>query len=275
MVPYEHLTFPIRSDRLSMSVAVSRRVASERSPFQQIDIVDTDALGRILLLDGHIQLATLDEAAYHEQLVQVPVLNLPSARTALVVGGGDGGVLRELVKHDRLERIDIVEIDEAVIRLCREHLPDVSAGAYDDPRVHLRVEDAFAFVRDARRTYDLVVVDSTDVYEDEEGELSEALFTDAFYEDVRRVLSPDGIVVTQADNPVFCPYSVREVTELLGRVFPKVGQYWGPVPSFGGFSAFCWASVEGEVSAQWPGAEVALRALTATLYEAGQTALAL
>lgn len=258
-----------------MSVAVSRRVVSERSPFQQIDIVDTDALGRILLLDGHIQLATLDEAAYHEQLVQVPVLNLPSARTALVVGGGDGGVLRELVKHDRLERIDIVEIDEAVIRLCREHLPDVSAGAYDDPRVHLRVEDAFAFVRGARRTYDLVVVDSTDVYEDEEGELSEALFTDDFYQDVRRVLSPDGIVVTQADNPVFCPYSVREVTELLGRVFPKVGQYWGPVPSFGGFSAFCWASVEGEVSAQWPGAEVALRALTATLYEAGQTALAL
>lgn len=243
----DRLTFPIRSDLLSMSVAIERVVHSEQSPFQRIDIVDAACFGRALLLDGHIQLAELDEHAYHEALVHFCGLALGGPRRALVVGGGDGGVLRELMKYPELERADIAEIDEAVIRACREHMPSVSAGAFEDPRTRLNVGDAFAFVRSAQERYDLIVVDSTDVYEDEEGELSEALFTDAFYSDCLRVLQPGGFVVTQADNPVFCPYSLEAVAERFRRVFPSSGSYFALVPSFGGYSAYCWGSVGGSV----------------------------
>lgn len=246
-----HLTFPIRSDKLALSVRVERHVAHAETPFQTIDIYDTAALGRILTLDGHIQLATLDERAYHEALVQVPLLNTEEARRALVVGGGDGGVLREICRHESIERIEIVEIDRAVIDLCREHLPEVSDGAFDDPRVHLHVGDAFAFVAGAHGEYDLIVVDCTDVYEEEDGGISAMLFTDDFYRDCLRCLAPGGFVVTQADNLLFCPYSRETILQAFGRVFPATGSYWALVPSFGGFSGYAWASRGHSMAGKW------------------------
>lgn len=236
------IEFPIRSDKLTMTVKADRLVCSVKSPFQQIDVYETEVFGKVLLLDGHVQLSTFDEAAYHESLVWIPLLNIKKPLTALVVGGGDGGVIRELCRHEGITHIDMVEIDEAVVNVSKEHLPELSQGAFDDPRVHLHVGDAFDFVKNAPRSYDLIVVDCTDVYEEEEGELSEMLFTDGFYQDLLACLSIDGFVVTQADNPVFCPYSLDEVKSLFNRVFPAVGDYWGLVPSFGGFSAFVWGS---------------------------------
>ncbi len=224
-----------------MTASVRAHVAHEKTPFQTIDVVDTDVFGRALLLDGHIQLTEMDERAYHEALVQIPMMALPDARAALVVGGGDGGVVREIARHPNVARIDMVEIDEGVVRVCREHMPSLSAGAFDDPRVHLRIADAFPFVKAATERYDLIVVDSTDTYEDEEGEISAMLFTDEFYGDLRRLLAPGGIVVTQADNNVFCPYSMEEIRGMFERVFPRVGSYQALVPSFGGFSGFVWA----------------------------------
>ena len=243
----DSLVFPIRSDRLSMTASVRAHVAHERTAFQTIDVVDTDVFGRALLLDGHIQLTEMDERAYHEALVQIPMMALPLARAALVVGGGDGGVIRELARHKGLERIDMVEIDAGVVRVCREHMPSLSDGAFDDPRVNLHLEDAFPFVKASTEKYDLIVVDSTDTYEEEEGEISEMLFTDEFYGDLRRILAPGGFVVTQADNNVFCPYSMAEIRAMFGRVFPRVGSYQALVPSFGGFSGFVWASEGGDV----------------------------
>ena len=251
-----------------MTASVRAHVAHERTAFQTIDVVDTDVFGRALLLDGHIQLTEMDERAYHEALVQIPLMALPEARAALVVGGGDGGVVREIARHTvekggGIERIDMVEIDEGVVRVCREHLPSLSDGAFDDPRVNLVVADAFGFVKEAlvqsppagsrgdaqgmppgrrHHGYDLIVVDSTDTYEEEEGEISEMLFTDGFYRDLRGLLAPGGIVVTQADNSVFCPYSMEEIAAMFARVFPRVGSYQALVPSFGGFSGFVWAS---------------------------------
>lgn len=225
-----------------MTASVKAHVAHEKSAFQTIDVIDTDPFGRALLLDGHIQLTEMDERAYHEALVQIPLMALPEALAALVVGGGDGGVIREIARHPEIERIDMVEIDEGVVRVCREHLPSLSAGAFDDPRVHLHLTDAFPYVKEAQAKYDLIVVDSTDTYEEEEGEISEMLFTDGFYGDLRRLLAPGGIVVTQADNSVFCPYSMEDIRAMFGRVFPRVGTYQALVPSFGGFSGFVWAS---------------------------------
>jgi len=246
-----HLRIPIRSDKLGLDVLVTETVASVKTEFQTIDIVETPAFGRILLLDGHVQLASLDEHAYHECLVQIPLLNIPAPKSALVIGGGDGGVLRELCKLPTLEHVDMAEIDEGVVRACREYLPELSAGAFDDPRVHLHITDAFEFVKKSDRKYDLIVADSTDVYEEEEGGLSEQLFTQGFYADCRNLLTPDGLVVTQADNLLFCPYSLEEIAGTFGAVFPQVGSYQALVPSFGGFSGYCYGSNGLKLKERW------------------------
>lgn len=235
-----------------MSASVVRALFERQTEFQRIEIVETEVFGRVLLLDGHIQLTEFDEHAYHEALVQIPLLSLGAPTSALVVGGGDGGVLRELCRHPAMEAIDMVEIDAGVIEACRTYLPSLHAGAFDDPRVHVYVADAFEFVQRPPRRYDLIVADSTDVYEGEDGALSERLFTDAFFEDCRAALAPGGMLVTQADNLVFCPYSLDEILGIFRRVFPKAGSYWGLVPSFGGFSGFAWASESGEPAREWP-----------------------
>ncbi len=238
----ETLVFPIRSDKLSINVAVSEHIHHQRTEFQTVDIYDSEVFGRMLLLDGHIQLTEFDEHAYHEALVQIPLLALDGPRSALVVGGGDGAVARELCRHPELEHIDMVEIDAGVIEAVRAHMPSLPDGALDDPRVHVHVADAFPFVKTASRQYDLIIVDSTDTYEDEIGALSEMLFTREFYDDCRRALTPNGLVVTQADNLVFCPYSLASIQQLFQTVFPQVGFYQALVPSFGGFSGFVWGS---------------------------------
>ncbi|MCX7799143.1 MAG: hypothetical protein N2109_02240 [Fimbriimonadales bacterium] len=252
MIQGETLSFPVRPNLLEMTMPAGKTVHRRRSKFQTIEVIDTMPFGRLLLLDGHIQLTELDERSYHEALVQIPLLSLENPTRALVVGGGDGGVLREICRTSSIRHVDLVEIDGEVIEVCREYLPNLSAGAFDDPRVRIHIADAFPFVKQALEPYDLIVVDCTDVYEDDEQALSEPLFTDDFYQDVRRLLSPRGIVVTQADNPVFCPYALHAAETIYERVFDKHGSYFALVPSFGGFSAFCWGSLGAEPSRAWP-----------------------
>jgi len=236
-------------------VQIKSHVCHRSTPFQTIDIYDTEAFGRVLTLDGHIQLTELDERVYHEFLVQVPMLSLSSPTSALVVGGGDGGVLREICRHSSIQHVDMAEIDAAVVEESKAHLPFVSDGAFDDPRVQVHITDAFEFVKAATRKYDLIVVDSTDVYEEEDGGLSEQLFTAEFYCDLLQVLSPQGIVVTQADNLVFCPYSLEHILKMFSAVFPITGSYFAVVPSFGGFSGFCWGSSESTIDPNFPVAQ--------------------
>lgn len=249
-MPY--LTVPIRSDKLTLSVQIKAHLSHRRTEYQTIDIYDTEAFGRVLTLDGHIQLSEIDERVYHEFLVHPTLLSIAEPSAALVIGGGDGGVLRELCKYRSIRHVDMAEIDEGVIAESLEHLAFVSGGAFDDPRVHVHITDAFAFVKETQRQYDLIVVDSTDVYEDEEGGLSEQLFTSEFYGDCRNVLSPQGFVVTQADNPVFCPYSLEHIQKLFSSCFARSGRYSAPIPSFGGYSAFCWGSNGGDISSEYP-----------------------
>lgn len=235
-----------------MRVQVRQEIADVHTAFQHIRIVDTECFGKILLLDGHVQLASLDERAYHEALVHIPLLSLESPRRALVVGGGDGGVLRELAKHDSLRTIDMVEIDAGVIETCSRHLPELNGGAFDDPRVHLHLGDAFEFMKMAREPYDFMVLDITDVYEGEDGALSEQLFTPKFYDDCRLALGPKGMLVTQADNHLFCPYSMEGIVAALQPHFEKLGSYQALVPSFGGYSAYVWASQSSEIQNDFP-----------------------
>lgn len=240
-------TIPIRSDKLQMSFSVTRELCDIQTDFQKVTILETEVFGKALLLDGHIQLTDFDEAAYHECLVQIPALNLPKFERALVIGGGDGGVIREICRHASVQHVDMVEIDRGVVDACRQWMPNLNDGAFEDSRVNLHITDAFPFVKQAKGPYDLIVVDSTDTYEEEEGEISEMLWTEAFYKDLARLLAPGGVVVTQADNHVFCPYSCEEVLDLFGKVFPNKGFYFGLVPSFGGYSGFVWGSNDREL----------------------------
>lgn len=240
-----------------MSASIVQTLFERQTEFQHVEIIETESLGRVLLLDGHIQLTEFDERAYHEALVQIPMLSIEVPRAALVVGGGDGGVVRELCRHAAIEHIDLVEIDEGVVDACRAHLPSLSDGAFEDSRMHLHLEDAFEFVKRPGRVYDLIVADSTDVYEGEDGALSERLFTDAFFADCQKALSPEGLLVTQADNLVFCPYSLKEILDIFARTFARTGSYFGLVPSFGGFSGFAWASNGAPIKIDWPGGRAA------------------
>lgn len=260
------LYIPTRSDKLGLQVEVRSVVLDVQTEFQRVQVIDTLTLGRVLLLDGHVQLSELDEHAYHESLVHVPLCSAGEARRALVVGGGDGGVIRELCRHRTIEHIDMVEIDPGVIEACRTDMPFVSDGAFDDPRVHLHIGDAFAFVKSAVEPYDLIVVDCTDVYEETEEALSADLFTAEFYADLRRLLAPSGFVVSQADNLVFCPYSTEGAVEKFKSSFANVGTYWCVVPSFGGFSGFVWGSSANAPSATLPPCVDGLRYLNATTY---------
>lgn len=260
------LYIPTRSDKLGLQVEVRSVLLDRRTEFQRVQIVDTLTLGRVLLLDGHVQLSELDEHAYHESLVHVPLLSTSEPKRALVVGGGDGGVIREICRHKTIEHIDIVEIDKGVIDACLEAMPFISNGAFDDPRVHLHVGDAFAFVREASQPYDLIVVDCTDVYEDEDEALSQDLFTPEFYADLKRLLAPGGFVVSQADNLVFCPYSTRGAVDKFARVFANTGTYWCMVPSFGGFSGFVWGGDTATIRATFSGEQLGLRYLDETTY---------
>jgi spermidine synthase len=236
------LKFPIRSDKFAYEVAAKEHAFYQKTDFQEIDIYDTYAFGKVLLLDGHVQLTELDERCYHESLVHPAIFSMAAPRRVLVVGGGDGGVLRELVKHKSLETIDMVEIDVAVIEACKKHLPQVSDGAFDDPRAHLHIADAAEFVKDVDNPYDAIVMDVTDVYEEADESLSEQLFGDEFHRDCCNALSESGFLITQADNPLFCPYSLDGILAMMDRYFAETGSYWSLVPSFGGFSAFAWGS---------------------------------
>lgn len=272
----QFVTFPIRNDALTQTVKLKSRVVDVQSQYQRIEIFDTEAFGRVLLLDGHIQLSELDERAYHEALVHVPLINIRDPKKALIIGGGDGGVLREILRNPSIERADMVEIDAEVIAACREHLPAVSDGAFEDPRANVIVGDAFEFVQKAEGSYDLIVIDSTDTYEGEDGALSERLFTDSFYSDIQRLLSPKGFAVTQADNVLFCPYSLEGILASFQEIFPRTGWYFAIVPSFGGFSGFAWGGCERPISSRYaavPAPIAGLKTLTPEAYDYGMIGL--
>lgn len=246
------LDYPIRSDKLRMVTEITGTLCDVQSPFQRIEIVETPCLGKMLLLDRHVQLAEVDERAYHEALVLIPLLSIDQPKRALVIGGGDGGVLRELCRSTSLEEIFMLEIDKEVVDQCQAHLPGLSNGAFDDPRVKLIIGDAYQEIKKLEGKFDLIITDVTDVYEEEDESLSERIFTLDFYRDLNERLTDGGFVVTQADNMLFCPYSLEGILEDFSKAFSAVGSYWSVIPSFGGLSGFAWGSRGANLNPKWP-----------------------
>ena len=166
----EHHTPNVR-----LSIKVDRQLYSGRSEFQRIDIFDSKEFGRFLTLDGYMMLTEMDEFIYHEMITHVPMCVNPDAHDILVIGGGDGGTVRELLRYPTVRHIDLVEIDELVVEVCKKYLPQ-TAGCLSDPRVAIHYEDGLKYVRHAEDAYDLIIVDSTDPFGPGEG-----LFTKEFY----------------------------------------------------------------------------------------------
>ena len=221
---------------------VTRTICEVSTDHQKLVIFETPRFGRVLALDGVVQTTEVDEFCYHEMLTHVPIFAHGKVRDALIVGGGDGGVLREVLRHDSISSATLVEIDDTVIKLCREHMPSLSDGAFDDPRCSTRIEDGVAFVRDTDRRFDVIIVDSTDPIGP-----AEVLFTPEFYANSRRCLRENGILVTQSGVPFLQPEELRSVHRSLGSVFPDATFYLTVVPTYvGGYMTLGWASDRSE-----------------------------
>ncbi|ANK82398.1 MAG: spermidine synthase [Rhizobiales bacterium NRL2] len=207
-----------------------------RRPVGQQDLVlyENPKFGRMLALDGVTQVTEADEFIYHEMLTHVPLLAHGEVRSVLIVGGGDGGMLREVVRHRSVERVTMVEIDEGVVTFSQEYLPKVSDGAFDDPRLELVIADGAEFVRDTERTFDVIIVDSTDPVGP-----GEVLFTDHFYGHARRRLNPGGVLVTQNGVPFLQGAELTGTMRAFGQLFADRTCYLATVPTYvGGPMAF-------------------------------------
>ena len=210
---------------------------AERTAHQEILIFDTRRFGRVLALDGIVQTTERDNRFYHEQLVHVPMFAHGAARRVLIVGGGDGGCLREALRHDGA-RVTLVEIDEAVIRASRRFLPALSEGAFDDPRATVEIADGFDHVRGAGANYDIVLVDSPDPIGP-----ARALFSGEFYAACRERLNPGGILAAQCGVPFVQPGELRIAARRLAGAFAHSGFYTVAVPAYtGGVMTLGWAS---------------------------------
>ena len=225
-------------DDVRLSIRVDRVVLEEGTGHQRLVVADSARFGRMFSLDGVTQLTMADEHVYHEMLAHVPILAHGAATRIGIIGGGDGGLVEEVLKHPGIEHVTIAELDAGVIDFARTYLPDLGGGAWDDPRVDIVLGDGARFVAETDRRFDVLVVDSTDPIGP-----GAALFTPAFYAGCRRVLRPGGVVVTQNGVPFFQPDELSGSLRALGERFADATCYLGVVPTYiGGFMAFGWAT---------------------------------
>lgn len=209
---------------------------SKKSEFQQVDIFKSKTLGNVLTLDGLMMTTVEDEFFYHEMIAHIPLCSHKNPENVLVIGGGDGGTVREVLKHPSVKNVDLCEIDALVIEASKMFLPSI-AGKLDDKRVNIYVEDAIEFIKTKKNCYDVVLVDSTDPMGPGVG-----LFTEEFYTNVKESLKKGGIVTPQSESPFANKNEMKNMYILLKKVFKTVLPYCGPIPTYpGGYWswAFC------------------------------------
>jgi spermidine synthase len=225
---------------MRMRLRVERVLHDSRSAEQRVVIIENPTLGRVLYLDGILQTTERDEFIYHEMLTHLPILAHGQTRRVLIIGGGDGGMAEEALKHQSVEQVTMVEIDRSVVEMSRTWLPTIGGDAFDDPRLDLVIADGAAFVRDTERRFDVAIVDSTDP----QGP-GEVLFTRDFYAACKRVLTPGGVLVTQNGVPFMQPAELTSTLTALRPLFADATCYLATVPGYvGGPMAFGWACDE-------------------------------
>lgn len=236
-------------DGYTQGMRIEKVYFEHKTDHQHLLIFHNAHFGRVMVLDGVVQTTERDEFIYHEMLTHVPIFAHGAVRNVLIVGGGDGGMLREVLKHDGVESVVQVEIDQEVIEMSRTHLPNHSAGAFDDPRVTIVIDDGLNYVRSTAEQFDVVISDSTDPIGP-----GEALFSNDFYAGCKRCLRDDGILVTQNGVVLLQPDEAAQTAAHLDRLFDDWHFFSASVPTYvGGIMVFAFATNRSEhhqVSAQ-------------------------
>lgn len=216
---------------------VLQRLHAQTTPWQTVEVLDLEGPGRALILAGTLQTSVNDEFTYHEPLVHVPLFAHPNPHRVLIVGGGDGGALRHVLLHPSVDRALEVEIDQAVVEVSLRFLPDISGGAYSDPRTELKIQDGAKFLADTSERFDVILIDSTDPVGP-----AAALISDEFLRNARRALAPGGLLAMQSGSPISQPREWHATVRAIKKAFRIVKPYLGYVPIY---PAMLWSWVIG------------------------------
>lgn len=223
-----------------ITIKVKEQLYHGKSDYQDIEILNTEQFGKLLLLDGLVMLTEKDEFIYHEMIAHIPLFSHPNPKNVLVIGGGDGGTVRETLRHDNIKSVDFVEIDGEVIDVCKKYMPDVCRGIYSDERLRVHVMDGFEFLKNPQNQnkYDVIIVDSTDPIGP-----GVVLIEEDFYQLCNRALKEDGILTAQSESPFYNPEWVKKIFRNLGKVFPTTEPYTASIPTYpSGTWLFAYAS---------------------------------
>lgn len=215
-----------QTEKFGITAKVNKTLHTEQTDFQKLDMIETEEFGNMLVLDGMVMTTEKDEFVYHEMVAHVPLFTHPNPKHVLVVGGGDGGVIREVLKHPSVEKATLVEIDGKVIEYSKKYLPSI-AGKLDDPRVDVKVDDGFMHIAKSENEYDVIMVDSTEPVGP-----AVNLFTKGFYEGISKALREDGVFVAQTDNPWFHQQLIQTVFRDVKETFPITRLYTANIPTY-------------------------------------------
>lgn len=215
-----------QTEHFGITAKIKRTLHTEQTEFQKLDMIETEEFGNMLILDGMVMTTEKDEFVYHEMVAHVPLFTHPKPTRVLVVGGGDGGVIREVLKHPSVEKAVLVDIDGKVIEYSKQFLPSI-AGELDNPRVEVQVDDGFMHIAKSENEYDVIMVDSTEPVGP-----AVNLFTKGFYEGISKALKEDGVFVAQTDNPWFHSELITNVFRDVKETFPITRLYTANIPTY-------------------------------------------
>jgi len=217
-----------QTKNIGLQVRIKETLFMGKSDFQDVAVVDTHEFGRMLVLDGVFQTSIADEFIYHEMIAHVPLFTHPNPKSVLVIGGGDGGAIREVVRHDAVETAEMVEIDGMVVDVCQRFLPEISeALVHHHPKLTLKIGDGIQHMKDAENKYDVIIVDCSDPIGPGEG-----LFTPDFYRNVHKALKTDGLFVQQTESPFYHQELITYLHKEINKLFPITKTYLASIPTY-------------------------------------------
>lgn len=216
-----------QTSNVGITCKISRTLHDEQTEFQHMAVIDTEQFGRMLVLDGMVMTTIKDEFVYHEMISHVALNTHPNPENVLVIGGGDGGAIREVIKHPKVKKATLVEIDGRVVEVSKELLPEIAVALKGNPKVEVLIDDGIAHIRSKENVYDVILVDSTEPIGPAEG-----LFALEFYRQIYKALKEDGIMVAQTESPFFNNDLITRVYKDISSVFPLTKLFLANIPTY-------------------------------------------